>query len=233
MCTLSSEHTGQELMRTLSIWVRKWCVRWAYGSGTDTVCSLSTRVRNWCMNWAQIWNLKRPFKTCWAYVSGDVVYTEHMRKELKRTLSTRISSLHVCSTCAQEIYRCPAPPIIKIINIYFCPTVTYLERLYGVKIIKTRAIENLTLGHHYSVCKIYFNVQQLVSFFCLDYYSPLFLEMCWSLYYLSSSVCRRKNSRTLIDWLRKCSLVASSLPSLHHHSWASSLSKLAASSSSR
>ncbi len=29
------EHTGQELMRALSIRVRNWCVHWAYASGTD------------------------------------------------------------------------------------------------------------------------------------------------------------------------------------------------------
>ncbi len=35
----------------------------------------------------------------------------------------------------------------KIISLYFSPKVTYPERLYDVKIMKIRAIRNLTLGH--------------------------------------------------------------------------------------
>ena len=75
-----AEHTHQELMPTLSIRVRNWCVCWAYVSGTDAHAErthqflmrmlsisvkipnltrafkvqtmLSIRVRNWCVHWA-------------------------------------------------------------------------------------------------------------------------------------------------------------------------------------
>ncbi len=164
-----TEHTRQELAITLSIQVRNWCMRWAYGSGTD-VCTdhtcqelmraLSThmkfekvpskyaehtelmralrmRVRNWCVPWAD--------------ASGTDAYAEiadHPRKEMMCTLSILIISLCECSACAQEMKWCLTPQKIKIISLYFSPKVTYPERLYGVKILKIQAIENLTLGHN-------------------------------------------------------------------------------------
>ena len=42
-----------------------------------------------------------------------------------------------------------APPKVKVTSLYFSPKVTNPERLYGEKIMKIRAIENLTLGHLY------------------------------------------------------------------------------------
>jgi hypothetical protein len=36
---------------------------------------------------------------------------------------------------------------MKVTSLYFRPKVTYPERLYGVKIMKIRMIENLPLGH--------------------------------------------------------------------------------------
>jgi hypothetical protein len=36
---------------------------------------------------------------------------------------------------------------VKVTSLYFGPIVTNPEMLYGVKIMKIRAIENLTLGH--------------------------------------------------------------------------------------
>ncbi len=41
----------------------------------------------------------------------------------------------------------PSYPKIKIISLHFSPEVSYTERLSGVKIMKIRVIENLTLGH--------------------------------------------------------------------------------------
>ncbi len=73
-----SEHTGQELMCSLSIRVRNWCVPWAYASVSyayaqhkynnskfekvpskhaehaikELMRTLSVCVRNWCVHWA-------------------------------------------------------------------------------------------------------------------------------------------------------------------------------------
>ncbi len=140
------EHTGQELMRALSILVRNWCVHWAYESGTDS-CTERTY---------EIW--KGPFKKCWAYASGTSAYPYLPRQQLMRTLSIRLRNWCVhwacasgtdwclSSACESEIKLCIAPPKIKIICLYFSPKVTTPERPYGVKIMKIRAIENLTLG---------------------------------------------------------------------------------------
>jgi hypothetical protein len=80
-----AEHTQQELMRTLSIQVRNWCVHWAYASGTNA-CTLhrvqslqnmlSIRIRNGCVPWA--------------YRSGTDACTEPTSQELMPTLSMRI-----------------------------------------------------------------------------------------------------------------------------------------------
>ncbi len=143
-----AEHTHQGLMRTLSIRVRNWCACWAYASRTDAHAEhmlqfftrmLSIRIKNP--------NFKRAFIPCWAYASGTDAWTEHVRKELMRMLSIRISSLSVCSACASETKWGLAPKKIKIISQYFNHKVIYPERLYGVKIMKIGAIENLTLGH--------------------------------------------------------------------------------------
>ncbi len=72
-----AERTLQELMRTLSVLVRNWCVPWAYSSGTDAypertrqelMRTLSVLVRNWCVPWA--------------YSSGTDGYPEHMQHHL-------------------------------------------------------------------------------------------------------------------------------------------------------
>ncbi len=124
-----AERARQELMRALSIRVRNWCVHWAYASGTNT------------------WTERSPFKTCWAYASGTHAYPEHTGQELIRALSIRVRNWRACSACASEIRWCLAPPKIKGTSLYFRPKFTYPERLYGVKIMKIRAIEILTLGH--------------------------------------------------------------------------------------
>ncbi len=72
------EHTGQELMHSLNIRVRNWCVPWAYASVSyeyaqhkhknsifekvsskhaehthkELMRALSVHVRNWCVHWA-------------------------------------------------------------------------------------------------------------------------------------------------------------------------------------
>ena len=61
------EHTGQELMHSLNIRVRNWCVPWAYASVSyayDSISikilylkrslqsKLSMHIRNWCVHWA-------------------------------------------------------------------------------------------------------------------------------------------------------------------------------------
>ncbi len=87
-----AEHTHQEEMRTLSIWVRNWCVPWAIASVPYAYAQhqhknsqfenvpfwniLSMRARNWCVHWA-----------C---ASGTDECTERTHQELMRTLSIRI-----------------------------------------------------------------------------------------------------------------------------------------------
>ncbi len=60
---------------------------------------------------------------------------------------TLLPSNSVCSACASETKCGLAPSKIKIMGYYFCHQITYPGRLYGVKIMKIRAIEYLTLGH--------------------------------------------------------------------------------------
>ncbi len=48
---------------------------------------------------------------------------------------------------ASEMKLCLALPKVKVTSLYFSLKVTNTESLYGVKIMKIRAIENLTLGH--------------------------------------------------------------------------------------
>ncbi len=88
------EHTGQELMRSLSIRVRNWCVPWAYTSVScadaqhkhknskfekvpskyaeyvrkELMRALSVHVRNWCMHWA--------------YTSGTDAQAQHAHQNL-------------------------------------------------------------------------------------------------------------------------------------------------------
>jgi hypothetical protein len=130
------EHTGQELMYSLSIHIRNWCEPWAYAvvsyvhakhmhknskfeKGLQNI--LTMRVRNWCMHLA-----------C---MSGTDACTRiHFRNWAP-------------SAWAWEIKWCLAPPKIKASSLYFSPKVTKTERLYGVKILKIRAMENLPLGH--------------------------------------------------------------------------------------
>jgi hypothetical protein len=98
-----AEHTGQELMRTLSVRVRNWCAPWAYASVPDAhaqhahqfsyfsnvhyvypqharkelMRALSMHIRNWC--------------ACWACASGTDAHPGHMQQFLTRMLSMRFS----------------------------------------------------------------------------------------------------------------------------------------------
>ncbi len=158
----------QELMHALSIWVRNWCMHWAYMSGTNASTERS------------------PFKTCWAYTSGTDAYPEHTHHYLMRILSVSVkipnlkrfpqnmlimcirnwwvhlayaSGTDACtvrSACASEIKWCLAAPKIKATSLYLSPKVTNPERLYGVKIMKIRAIKISHLGT--------LNIYNLVTF---------------------------------------------------------------------
>ncbi len=137
-----AEHTGQELTGTLSMRVRNWCVCWAYKSGTGA-CTEHTRQG------ANAWQSAVPSKHAEqrAYTSGTDAYPEHTGQELMCALSIRIRNSCARSACAPEIKWCLASPKIKVTSLYLSPKVTNPERLYGVKIMKIQAIENLTLGH--------------------------------------------------------------------------------------
>jgi hypothetical protein len=104
-----AEHTHQGLMRTLSIRVR-WTDAFAEHTHQFLMGMLSIGVK--------ITNLKKAFKSCWAYSSGTDACTEHACKELTRMLSICISSLvlRVCSACASETKWGLAPSKIKIIS---------------------------------------------------------------------------------------------------------------------
>jgi hypothetical protein len=89
----NAEHTHQELMRTLSVRVRKWCVCSACPSVPDTYAQHAHQFLTRMLSISiKIPNLKE-FPTN---------HAEHTRKELVRMLSIRISSLRVCSACASE-----------------------------------------------------------------------------------------------------------------------------------
>ncbi len=136
------------------------CARWAYGSGThahaECACqelmhALSVRVRNWFVHWAYVSGTnacteRSPFKTCWAYATGTDAYLDHTGQELMRALCLRVRNWCACSAWESEIKWYLVPPKIKPTSLYFSSKVTNSERLYGAKIMKTRAIENLKLG---------------------------------------------------------------------------------------
>jgi hypothetical protein len=129
-------------MRALSILVRNWSEHWVYASGINACTersahcpvsskhaehkhqelmrTLSIRVRNWCVHWA-----------C---TSGTDAYPERMHQFLTLMLSISV-----------KIPNWKGPFKTCWTSLYFSPKVTYLERLYGIKIMKIRAIENLTL----------------------------------------------------------------------------------------
>ncbi len=123
-----AEHTGQELTCTLSVRVRNWCINWAHESGTGACTEHTPQI---------LMHAQSAFPS---------KHAEHTHQELMRTLSIRVRNW-----CVHWAYAsgCLAPPKIKIIILYFSPKVTYPERLYGVKIMRIRAIKNLTLGHLY------------------------------------------------------------------------------------
>ncbi len=97
-----------------------WCESWAYKSGTGA-CTEQWAYSSGTNAFAE----GSPFKTYWAYTSGTDSYPERTGQKLMRARS----------------------PKTKLTGFYFSPKVTNPERLYCVKIMKIRAIENLTLGH--------------------------------------------------------------------------------------
>ncbi len=101
------QHARKELMRTLSMCVRNWCVHWTCASGIhayaehtsqELVRALSIRIRS------NARTERIPFKKCWAYALGTDAYPEHTGRELMRMLIMRISSWHLCSACAPVSY---------------------------------------------------------------------------------------------------------------------------------
>ncbi len=114
------------ICRRVSFWV--WAKKNLCGP-FETIFQMfiSMRVRNW-------W-------THWAYESGTGACTEHVCQELVRTLSIRVRNWCLHWACVSGN------------KFVFKPKVTYPERLYGVKILKIRAIENLTSleGHKHKL----------------------------------------------------------------------------------
>ncbi len=108
---------------------------------------LSIHLRNWCI--------------CSGDASVPDVYAQQTHQFLTPILRVRISPCCICSACFEgtvllkmRLSRCvrnfaaPKKPLnICLKKCYFKPKVTFPQRLYGVKIMKIRAIENLTLGH--------------------------------------------------------------------------------------
>ncbi len=85
--------TGQELMRSLSIRVRNWCVPWAYALGFYAYAQHKHKNSKF---------ERGPYKPCWAYTKGTGAHAEHTGQELMCMLSISISSLRVRSACALE-----------------------------------------------------------------------------------------------------------------------------------
>ncbi len=120
------EHTHQFLTHMLSISVKIPNLKRSLQS------MLSIRVRNWCVHWA--------------YARGTDACTKRTRQELMRALSVRVRNCCVRWACASKIKWFLALPKTKVTSLFFSPKITNPERLYGKKIMKVRAIENLILG---------------------------------------------------------------------------------------
>ncbi len=82
------QHVGKELMRTLSIRVRNWCVRWAYASGI-------MRAGKSRQNMLNIYTHQELMHTLSIRVRTDA-FSEYTRQGLMCTLSICISFLLVC-----------------------------------------------------------------------------------------------------------------------------------------
>ncbi len=76
--------------------------------------------------------------------SGTFRCNAHARQELMRTLSIRIFLMRMLSISV-KIPNWKGPFKTCWTSLYFSPKLIYLERLYGIKIMKIRAIENVTL----------------------------------------------------------------------------------------
>ncbi len=157
-----AEHTRKELKRTLSMRISSLRACSVHASVPYTYAQhglkalfkvenftlmLSIRVRNWC--------------ACSACASVPDAYAQRTDQFLTRMLRVRINHLCVCSACFEgtallkirlsiRVRNFAAPN--ELLNIfvnffYFNPKVALPQRLYGVKIMKIWAIENLTLGH--------------------------------------------------------------------------------------
>ncbi len=113
-----TERACQELMRALSVRVKKWCAPWPYASvpyahsqhvdqffhfsnvpfvysqhaGKELMCALSMRVRNWCIHWA--------------FASGTDACVEHTSQELVWAVSIRIRNWCMKWACASGIDEC-------------------------------------------------------------------------------------------------------------------------------
>ncbi len=88
------EHTGQELMHSLSIWVRNWCVPWAYAS----------------VSYAYAQHKHKNYK----FEKVPSKHAEHARKELMCALSVHVRNWCAGSACASEIKWCLAPSNIWV-----------------------------------------------------------------------------------------------------------------------
>ncbi len=110
-----TEHTDQELMRTLSVCVRNWCAPLPYASvpyaHAQYVHQFSTDFKySFCVHQHAHQKLMRALCKCvrkwcvrWAYESGTGAYTEHTRQVLTRAQSA-VPSKHAEHT-GQELIR--------------------------------------------------------------------------------------------------------------------------------
>jgi hypothetical protein len=69
-----------------------------------------------------------------------------LMRMLSLLLRSALPSKHAEHTLRLRVW-CPAPPKVKVTSLYFSHKATNPEMLYGVKIMKIRAIENLTFEH--------------------------------------------------------------------------------------
>jgi hypothetical protein len=94
------EHTGQELMHSLNIRVRNWCVPWAYASVSYTYAQCThqfSRISN--VNFVYLQHTHKEL-IC---MKATHACTQHSRKELMLALSIYIKELmHVLSICIRN-----------------------------------------------------------------------------------------------------------------------------------
>ncbi len=134
--SISLDSTFKELMRALSVHVGNW----------DGICKSFMEPRNRSLTGGPVQQHYLSYRPATLHSLAESI----LRNRFLGSINVYKYGLWCTrSACASEIIWRLTPPKIKITSSYFIPKVTYPQKdcIYGVKLMKIRAIENLTLGH--------------------------------------------------------------------------------------